>query len=88
MDYYVQAYNHSDYLIREERLLNMKRRGLMIKYQAKPSELSYICVSQQYRQHMIIDTEWGGLWWKNSPFNVFTRLDHYFQLKLDGTSFL
>ena len=60
----------------------------MIKYQATTTERSQICVSQQYLWHMMIEVEWEDLRRKNSPYNIFTRFSHNFQLNLDETSFL
>ena len=59
--YYVQAENHLDYLIWEKRLPNMKRGGRMAKSHATTTERSQMCVSQQYRSHMMIEAEWEDL---------------------------
>ena len=51
-------------------------------------ELSQICVSQQYRWHMMIVAEWEDLQQTDSPRDIFTRFAHYFQLNFDETCFL
>ena len=43
--YYVQAGNHFYYIIREERLPNLKRHEQVIKYQVMTKEGPQICVS-------------------------------------------
>ena len=58
--YYVQAENHLYYLIWENQLANLKRHRRVIKSQSKTMELLHICVSQQYRQHMMIEGGVGG----------------------------
>ena len=45
--YYVQADNHSYYLIQEKRIPNLKRHGRVIKSQATTMERFQICVSQK-----------------------------------------
>ena len=66
----------------------MKRHGQLVKDQATTTELLQICVSQQYRWHMIIEAEWEDMRRKNSPRDIFTCFAHYFQLNLDETCFL
>ena len=51
-------------------------------------ELLYICVSQQYCWHMIIEVEWEDLRQKNSPHGIFTRFYNYCLLNLEETSFI
>ena len=51
-------------------------------------ELLYICVSQQYCWHMIIEVEWEDLRQKNSPHGIFTRFYNYCWLNLEETSFI
>ena len=80
---YVQAENKLNQLIREKRLPNLKRHGRVIKSQATTTERLQICVSQQYRWHMMIEEEWEDLRRTNSPCSNFTRFAHYFQLSLD-----
>ena len=85
---YVQMENHLDYLIRAKRLTRLKRNGRVVAAQATTTQWSHICVSQQYRCHMIIEAEWEGLWWTNSLHGIFICCAHYFQLNLDETCFL
>ena len=59
----------------------------MVKAQVTTTKLSQICVSQQYRWHTMIESEWEDLRQTNSPRDIFTRFSHYFQLNLDETSF-
>ena len=47
-----------------------------------------VCVSQQYRWHMMIEAEWEDMWQTNSPRDIFICYAHYFQLNLDETCFL
>ena len=60
----------------------------MVPAQAMTTELSHICVSQQYRWHMMIEAEWEDMRWTNSPRDIFIPCAHYFQLNLDETCFL
>ena len=85
---YVQAENHLDYLIQEELLPDLKRYGRATKSKATTMERSHICLSQQYRWHMMIDAEWEYLQNTNSPCDIFTHFSHCFQSNLDETSFL
>ena len=55
---FVQEENHLDYLIRVKRLTHFKRLGRVFSAQATTTEQSQICVSQQYRWHMMIEAEW------------------------------
>ena len=64
---FVQAENHLDYLIRAKRLTHLKRLGRVVSAQATTTERSQICVSQQYRWHMMIEEEWEDLRRENSP---------------------
>ena len=84
---FVQAENHLDCLIRTKRLAHFKRLGRVVTYQSTTTEQSHICVTQQYRSHMMIEAKWGDLWRTNSPRDFFS-FDHYFELNLDETSFL
>ena len=59
-----------------------------MQYQATTTEKSHICVSQQYRLHMMIEAEWEYMQWKNLLRDIFNRFSRYFQLNLDETSFL
>ena len=83
--FFVQAENHLDYLIRAKRLTHLKRLGGVVASQTTTLELSQICVSQQYRWHMIIEAEWEDLRRKNSPRDIFIPYAHYFQLNMDET---
>ena len=58
---FVQAENNLDYLIREKRLAHLKRLGRVVAAQATTTEQTQICVSQQYRWHMMIEAEWEDL---------------------------
>ena len=58
---YHNSENHLDYPNWEKWLLNMKRHGGVIKSLSDTSKQSQMCVSQQYRWHMIVETEWGYL---------------------------
>ena len=64
---FVKAENHLDYLIRAKRLTHLKRLGRVVSYQATTTERSQICVSQQYRWHMMIEAEWEDMRRTNSP---------------------
>ena len=55
----------------------------MVQYQAMTNELSHICVSQQYRCHMIIEVEWGDLRRTFSTRDVVTSFAYLFKLDLD-----
>ena len=55
--YLVQAENHMDYLIREKRMTHLKRIGRVVSSKETTTELSQICVSQQYSWHMMIEAE-------------------------------
>ena len=68
---FVQEDNHLDYLIQVKRLTHVKRLGRVVSAQAKTIEISQICVSQQYRWHMMIEAEWGDLRQTNSPRDIF-----------------
>ena len=85
---FVQAENHLDYLIRAKRLTHLKRLGRVVSAQATTTERSQICVSQQYRWHMMIEAEWEDMRRTNSPRDIFIRYAHYFQLNLDETCLL
>ena len=75
---FVQAENQLDYLIREKRLTHLKRLGRVVSSQAMTSEKSQICVSQQYRWHMIIEAEWEDLRRTKSPLDIFTSFAYFF----------
>ena len=60
----------------EKRLLNMKRHGRLIKYQATTTEQSQIFVSQQCHWHMVVEAEGEDLQRTNSPHDIFTRFSH------------
>ena len=60
----------------------------MVSDQATTTERSQICVSQQYRWHMMLEAQWEDLRLKNSPRDIFICFANYFQLDLDETSFL
>ena len=77
-----------DYLIRAKRLTHLKMLGRVVSAQATTTERSQICVSQQYRWHMMIEAEWGDMRRTNSPCDIFIRYAHCFQLNLDETCFL
>ena len=51
----VQAENQLDYLIWLKRLTHLKWLGRVAAAQATTTERSQICVSQQYRWHMMIE---------------------------------
>ena len=87
-NYFVQAENHLDYLIREKWLPNSKRIGQVIKYQVTTIDRSQIFVSQQYHWHTMIEAEWEDLLRTTSTHDIFSHFAHYFQLNLDNTSFL
>ena len=53
-----QAANHLDYLIRTEKLTNLKRNGRIVTAQATTTERSQINVAQQLHWHYHIDSEW------------------------------
>ena len=80
---HIKAENHLNSLIWDNQLSNMTRYGRVIKSQATTTEQSHIFVSQQYRWHMTIEAGWEGLRRTNSPRDIFTCFDHYFQLNLD-----
>ena len=80
---FVQAENQLDYLIRAKRLTHLKRLGRVVSAQAMTTDQSQICVSQQYRWHMMIEAEWEDMWRTNSPRDIFICYAHYFQLNLD-----
>ena len=80
---HIKAENHLNSLIWDNQLSNMTRYGRVIKSQATTTEQSHIFVSQQYRWHMTIEAGWEGLRWTNSPRDILTCFDHYFQLNLD-----
>ena len=82
---FVQAENHLDCLIREKQLTHLKRFWRLVADQATTTKLSHIFVSQQYRWHMILESEWEDMWRTNSPPDIFIRCDHFFQLNLDET---
>ena len=77
-----------DYLIQAKHLTNLKRQGRVVKSQATTTELSHICVSQQYRWHMMIEAEWEDMRQKNSPRDIFIRYAQYFKFNLDESCFL
>ena len=77
-----------DYLIREKRLTHLKMLGRVVSAQAKTTELSQICVSQQYFWHKMIEAEWEDLRRKKSPRDIFIRYANYFQLNFDENSLL
>ena len=85
---FVQAENYLDYLIRVKRLTHMKRLGRVVTDQATTTELSQICVSQQYFWHIMIEVEWEDLRRTNSPRDIYISYAHYFQLNLNENSFL
>ena len=85
---FVQADNHLDYLIQGNQLTGLKRLGRVVEAQATTTELSHICVSQQYCWHMMIEAEWEDMRRTKSPRDIFIRYTHYFQLNLDETCFL
>ena len=60
----------------------------MVSYQAMTTELSHICVSQQYCWHTMIEAEREDMRQANSPRDVFICYSRYFQLNLDETCFL
>ena len=74
---FVQEDNHLDYLIQVKHLTRVKRLGRVVSAQAKTIEISQICVSQQYRWHMMIEAEWGDLRQTNSPRDIFIPYAHY-----------
>ena len=84
----VQVDNHVDCLTRVKQLTHLKMLGRVVAAQAKTTERIHICVSQQYRWHMMIEAEWEDMRRKNSPCDIFIRYAHYFQLNLDETCFL
>ena len=63
--FFVQAYNHLDYIIRVERLTHLKRLERLVSAQATTKELSHICVSQNYLWHTMIEVYWEDLRRKN-----------------------
>ena len=64
---------------------NLKRCVRVIKAQAMTSELSHICVSQQYQWHVMIETEWKDMRQAISARGIFTCFCQYLQLYLDKT---
>ena len=60
----------------------------MVSAQATTKEKSQICVSQQYRRHMMVELEWEDMRQTNSYHDIFICYAHYFQLNLDETCFL
>ena len=80
---FFQAENHLDYLIWAKRLTHLKRLGRVVSAQATTTEQSHICVSQQYRWHMIIEAEWEDTRRTNLPCDILIRYAHYFQLNLE-----
>ena len=74
---FVQAENHLDYLIWAKRLTHLKRLGRVVSAQATRTKRSHICVSQQYRWHMMIEAEWEDMRRTNSPRDIFIRYAHY-----------
>ena len=71
-----------------KQLTRVKRLGRVVSAQATTTERSQICVSQQYRWHMMLEAEWGDLRQTNSPRDIFIPDAHYFQLNMDETCFL
>ena len=67
---FVQAENHLDYLIWVKRLTHLKSRGRVVSDQAMTTEQLHICVSQQYRWHMVIESEWEDMRRENSPRDI------------------
>ena len=80
---FVQAEKHLYYPIQMKRLLHLKRLGRVVESQATTTEQSHICVSQQYRWHMIIEAEWEDTRRTNLPCDILIRYAHYFQLNLE-----
>ena len=76
-----QAENHLDYLIWAKRLTHLKRLGRVISAQATTTERSQICLSQQYRWHMMIEAEWEDIRRTNSPRDIFIRYAHFFSVE-------
>ena len=70
---FVQAENKLDYLIRGKRLTHLKSLGRVVSDQKMTTELSQICVSQQYRWHIMIEAEWEDMRRTNSPRDIFIR---------------
>ena len=60
----------------------------MTEYQAMNMELLHIFVSQQQICRMMIEAEWEGMQQMNSPRDIFTRFQHYFQFNVEKISFL
>ena len=77
-----------DSLILEKRLTHLKRLGRVVSAQATTTERSQICVSQQYRWHMIIEAEWEDMRRTNSPRDIFICYAYYSQFNLNETCFL
>ena len=63
-------------LFQEKRIPNLKRHRWVVKAHKTTTELSHICVPQQYRWNMMIEAEWEDLQQTNSPCDIFTRFDH------------
>ena len=84
---FVQAENHLDYLIRVKRLTHLKSLGRVVSAQELTTKRSQICVSQQYRWHVMIEAEWEDMRQTNSYRDIFICYAHYFQFNLDETCF-
>ena len=69
-------------------MTHFKRLGRVVSAQETTTEQSHICVPQQYRWHMIIETEREDMRRTNPPRDIFICYAHYFQLNSDETFFL
>ena len=79
-NYFFQAENHLECIIRAKGLTHLKRRGRTVRSQTTTIERSQIFVSQKYRWHMMNGAEWEDIRQPNSPHDICIRYAHFFQL--------